>query len=335
MATSSSLPARQRLLQITRSMTMQEAAYLSWMLATTPSRVRTWLGEACVQRSVSDDFQSTLRSRMESEENAAEYARRCPVPGANPSDYRLREIVLSGDLQVLAGIHFRNLDTRYPFAGVYAQTRSLSPGELVDASARLRELLTPFCPRNVQWWISGEASDPRGLPHVVGDRRLVAGSLREIAASERPSAAAAIHLRSHLTGTAYADYVRWHDEFMRAHPEWEGRIAKTTRETFDDCAENGVLCSVEIRARRAGVLLARPGTIRGMSGWLMVDELLSSRYRGRGFAARMQRLFLERLDPETHPIVLGTIDDQNLPSLRTAQRVGRSDVGGWVFVNPP
>ena len=44
---------------------------------------------------------------------------------------------------------------------------------------------------------------------------------------------------------------------------------------------------------------------------------------------------LARLDARAHPLVLGTIDAANVPSLRTARRVGRTDAGGWVFVPDP
>ncbi len=54
--------------------------------------------------------------------------------------------------------------------------------------------------------------------------------------------------------------------------------------------------------------------------------------RGLGLASPLQRMALTRLDTRELPLAIGTIHAANHPWLRTARRVGRSDVGGWVFV---
>jgi hypothetical protein len=46
----------------------------------------------------------------------------------------------------------------------------------------------------------------------------------------------------------------------------------------------------------------------------------------------LQRAVLDRLDIARAPLVVGTIDARNLPSLRTALRVGRHVVGTWTFI---
>jgi hypothetical protein len=46
----------------------------------------------------------------------------------------------------------------------------------------------------------------------------------------------------------------------------------------------------------------------------------------------MQRRFVSSLNPEQGALVMGEIANGNLPSLRTAQRVGRKDVGGWCSI---
>lgn len=63
----------------------------------------------------------------------------------------------------------------------------------------------------------------------------------------------------------------------------------------------------------------------------VIEELLETPFRGRGFAPAMQRMFLERLADKDDRLVWGTIDARNIPSLRTAQRVGREIVFGNMF----
>ncbi len=77
-------------------------------------------------------------------------------------------------------------------------------------------------------------------------------------------------------------------------------------------------------------MAARSHSLRGITGWEIVEEILGTDYRGKGLGVAMQRLFVSGLDPRQGVLVMGEIADGNLPSLRTAQRAGRKDVGGWV-----
>jgi len=48
--------------------------------------------------------------------------------------------------------------------------------------------------------------------------------------------------------------------------------------------------------------------------------------------APLQRHFIDQLPSGKGDLVFGTIDATNRPSIRTAIKVGRADLGGWSFV---
>lgn len=72
-----------------------------------------------------------------------------------------------------------------------------------------------------------------------------------------------------------------------------------------------------------------------MHGYIITEEILSKRFRGKGFAPALQRQLIEHLMYENDEMIFGNPNSRNLVSLRTASRVGRVDVGGVYFVRIP
>lgn len=310
---------------------IDDVRYLAWTIDRTPALAKGVLGADAVARSVAAWVRRTIADRTDPDA-LARYRQACPVPGAAAAAYALREVRLGGDLAVLAGIHFYGGDVARPFVGVFAQTRDLSDAERTDATAELCDAFAGFAPRATWWWVDGDADAP---PAAIADQRLWAGALADLTRVPVPPSAAPFELRRDERGRTYADYVRMHRSFVSTYPEWSGRLPRTTLEDYEACARAGGLFVVEVDGEVAGVFAARPDEVRGVPGWVVEEELLADGLRGRGFAALLQRLALERLDARAHPLVLGTIDAANEPSWRTARRVGRADVGGWVFVPDP
>ena len=309
---------------------MNRDVYVDWMVATSPVTVSAWLDSNQLRLALCADFDTTIATRLTSMERVEKYARRCPVAGAEPADYRLREVQLFPDVAVLAGIHFRNLQLDRPFIGVYAQTRLLTDSETVEASKRLRLEFAGFAPKYVSWW-SPEQHDLRHAPGAISDKRLIVGHLREIDFSSA-SLPEPLVVRRDSSGGSYQAYCEIFDDFIRRNPQWLEDLSKTDASMYEDCARAGVVLQLEADGRIVGIVAARSGAIRGIVGWEIVDEILAHSVRGRGLASSLQRLFLATLDTHRSPLVFGTIAAGNERSLRTALRVGRKDVGGWVFL---
>jgi RimJ/RimL family protein N-acetyltransferase len=76
----------------------------------------------------------------------------------------------------------------------------------------------------------------------------------------------------------------------------------------------------------AGLLAVNAEPLLGGPGVVVVEEILAPHMRGRGLAAPLQRAGLAALTDRQRVIVWGTIHEKNLPSRRTAARVGRAEV---------
>lgn len=308
------------------------APFVAWAVANAPAIAREALGVACAEQSVTEALLSTVRERSDLGW-ADGYRRACPVAGLPAGAYRLREVSLRCGARVLAGIHFYAGDTTRPFVGVLAQTRELTPTERTDATRALCAEFAAFAPAAAWWWVAGEEATRGSDPGVVDDQRLLVGIVSELVRGDAEPHGLAFGFRRDDTGASFDAYVALFDAFLAAHPCWRGgALQRSERDDYMRCASAGGLFVAEHEGRVAGVFAARPGEVRGIPGWLVEEMLLGDALRGRGLATRLQRAALAELDTSHAPLILGTINARNEPSLRTARRVGRRDVGGWVFV---
>ncbi len=313
---------------------MCDSRYLDWFVEATPASVKHWLGDDPVRQALEADLERTVEARTNLGD-ALRYRSSCPVADAIDADYCLREIRLfDGDVAVLAGIHFFGGDVGRPFVGIEAQTRQLTSDELVAASLNLLEEFELFSPSATWWWRTGRQVPVPGVA-TVADQRFVVGSIEDFRRRSIPASDLAVSLDRAADDGSYAVYSDMFDRYLAGNPQWTGRLQKTTREDYARCAEAGGLYLVGFEGACAGIMAASPGILRGLPGWIVMEELFDDPLRGRGAAAHVQRRFLDQLDPTRGKLVMGTIDAANLPSLRTAQKVGRFDGGGWSFLLRP
>ena len=310
--------------------------FVAWAISGVPEIANATLGESVVARGVAETLRGTIRQRTDPGW-AEGYRQALTVPDVEADAYLLRELALDGGARALVGIHFYGGDVAKPFVGVLAQTRALTAEERLVASDVLCDAFSAFGPAAVWWWVAGDSDVDAsiGADRFVADQRLLIGAIPELVCDRGEAAEAPFVLQRDETGASFEAYARLFDAFVAAHPVWRGRLARSDRTDYEACAGAGGLFIVEHGGRMAGVFAARPGEVHGIPGWLVEEELLGDALRGRGVAPVLQRMALERLDTSARPLVLGTINVANAASLRTALRVGRSDVGGWVFVRDP
>jgi RimJ/RimL family protein N-acetyltransferase len=246
--------------------------------------------------------------------------------------YQLRELTLTSGARLLVGIHFRGQSTSYPFVGVFAQSRWLTTEEMAAAHAALMREFRVFAPRASWWWAPTEEHVPK-LATARGDLILVMGSLAEIRSQPTGALPQEWSLRrvSSVSEVAAA-FLDLYQSFHDARPELAEAVPASPLDALEDCAKAEGLYACFVGAEIVGVVAAKPVAQYSVEAWLMWDLVLARQYCGKGLAPLLQRAVLDRLDSARAPLVVGTIHGQNLPSLRTALRVGRHVVGSWTFL---
>jgi hypothetical protein len=309
------------------------ARYRLWLEDSVSPIVRAWCPDAVRRRYEEASLQFLLRTT--NEDHSQQYARLCPVAGAHHLLYRLRALSLPCGASCIAGVHFRGRSTAYPFVGVFAQSRWLTSDELATAHAALMSEFSLFSPRASRWWAPSDAYTPK-LATARPDQLLVMGSLAEIRSTPAGVLPSEWSLRrlgsASEVSTAFTDLYRgFHD----ARPELAEAVPPSPLAALEDCAQAEGLYACFAGSEIVGIVAAKPEAQYCVDAWLMWDIVLARRYCGQGLAPVLQRAVLDRLDMARAPLVVGTIDAQNRPSLRTALRVGRQIVGTWTFLQQP
>ena len=262
--------------------------------------------------------------RSRDQEGMRSYARHCPIPGTKPSEYAPRLLSLGSECQVIAGIHFRGGELTFPFVDVSAETEPLP----LDAAVELlSKEFRNFEPRALRVWRSAEESAPEG---GEDDFVIRTAPLRELLSAPRLAGSERIRLEPDPELTSYEEYRALYEI---SAPK-SSRVSPETRSSLRRCVEQGAFFHVSVDATPAGFMAARPEAYRWWKGWVIVEEILHPDFRGQGLGAAMQQKFLDELDPERGEAVFGTIAADNLPSLKTSERVGRRsvEVGSFVFL---
>ncbi len=305
--------------------------YRAWLEDSVSPVVRAWCPDAARRRYLEATAQ--YLERTINDEYSRRYARACPVAGVEHQLYRLRELSLSCGASLLAGIHFRGLATGFPFVGVFAQSRWLAEKELAEAHAQLMREFAVFAPRASWWWSPVDEHRPK-LKAACTDSLLVMGSLAELRRQPAPLLPPEWQLRRCNSGSEVgAAFLELYRGFHRARPELAELVQAAPLDALEDCAKAGGLYACFSGSEVVAVVAAKPEAQYCVDAWLMWDIVLGRQYCGKGLAAPLQRAVLGRLDASLAPLVAGTINGENLPSLRTALRVGRQIVGAWTFIH--
>lgn len=259
------------------------------------------------------------------------YAKHCPVPGAEVEDYGIRSLRLEGSGNLLAGIHFYGCNIKRPFVHVTATDFELSGKNIRLLSKMLEREFEVFRPDRFRVWIDGENDPLVQLPGADIDNWFLAGSLAAISERAAPDQRSRISLEADPEVDSYGQftecYAGYHDE-QPGTAEWN---SAADRDLLEKCAKEDGYFRVHVDGEPAGWIAAGVKEEAMLRGWCMMDELLEPSFRGQGLGAAMQRAFLDAL-PEREPIIWGTIDPRNEPSIRTAKGVGREIVCGYLFL---
>ena len=128
-----------------------------------------------------------------------------------------------------------------------------------------------------------------------------------------------------------ADYQREHQTWRSEAPELAPYVSESDQEALQAAADQGLLMTLQDDRGFAGLVAATTAPLFGRPALCMLELLLAGHLRGKGVAAVVQSVFLagQRSGADT---VWGHIHAANLPSLRTAQRLGRRPVQQEYFV---
>lgn len=243
--------------------------------------------------------------------------------------HRLLEV--SG-LRIIAGIRFFGMDLKRPFVEIAGIGRPVqSDAERDEISAELARAFAVFKP--LHWRVFQASHLPYQFADCDGDKRVLAGLLSEMGAAAKPNHWERVTLRRAQNLEFYPRYESALQELYRARP-WLPDVCRI--ESLEDMREylaHNEVFEVLIDGEWAGLTIASRSERFGLRGWYMIEVTLQQRWHGQGLAVALQRHLAAQLIDEGRDCLFGTIGAVNIPMLKTAERVGRIDLGGQFWVS--
>lgn len=244
---------------------------------------------------------------------------------------------------VLATLRLRADGRDSPHVSIDARTFSLRDESLPHLLNELRtEIGRAFAdaqPERIHLYAHGEIDDPathllREHPAVTPYKRYLAARLIDLHHREPPSNAEVITLHSPDDCSFYPEYEQHYEAFWKARPDLKPFVRIESRDDLERYRAAGGLRLIEVDHTFAGVFAALPQTSHGLAGWCMHERILFDPFRGQHLGAAALWHFARTLPPQNNAALFGTIVPDNQPSLRSARKLGRLDVGGtwWLHI---
>jgi len=273
-----------------------------------------------------ENMKASMREEVESlcELAAPEICRvRCQhfnLEGVTPADYRERIIYLDDDLFFLAGIRFQGLDVTKPFVSVMPNFSQKCGDHLTKIRQLIASEFGVFSPTNFNITL------PEGENVLIGeqliDRYTIAGDIKELLEIKLAPRPEKLELIPLLVMDFYDDYIYEYKLLYNAAPFLRSEVKTESLDSLNESAKNGLLFKVLINDKCAGVIGGYIEDYFGQKEVCILEELLFSSYRGKGFGAYLQKAFAEKM-LDRFSILWGHISYLNPASLKTALKNGR------------
>lgn len=281
-----------------------------------------------------EELKAELMARFELNKPAV-LERRCSffnIPQIQKEDYRERVLHLSPDLRIVAGIRHLGGNTDFPFVDVWPGFTVSSDAHLESIAVAVKKDFKLFSPTSFSLWLNPQTEFPRVLgKRIQVSQQYIAAPILAISGKEKLAGEVEITIQSVRDDTYYTWHVNAYKAFHVMNPELKDWVLPLDKEAFGRCREENLLYAAIRAGNCIGLIGGYRKNLLGMAGLHITELLISPEQQGKGYAPIMQKLFIERVGADFE-VVWGTIDAKNIPSTRTALRVGRFPVRSEYFI---
>jgi hypothetical protein len=307
--------------------------WLVWAVNQVHPQLTTWYSQVQLEANLSDQLERDLDWL----ENLGEdFYEDLPVPGATPAMYNHRVLEVAG-MQVMLGIRFRGGEITVPFVDLVRSSQAITGAAQVEAICDLvRREFALFKPLMVRFYQPSHLEFQLDLPGSSGEKRVLAAPLNIILAHPKPDGLERVELRRTHGLEFYPRYAETYAAIYQERPWLPGEAAPESLEDMREHLETGHVFEVFVDEKWAGITgVVHRSDEFALQGFVVIEMLLAKFARGQSLGAAVQYLLAEVLQASSTPedVLYGTIGSNNPPMLKTAIRVGRVDLGGWIWVD--
>jgi L-amino acid N-acyltransferase YncA len=313
-------------------MSIRKSDWLEWAVDQTHPQLKVWYSQAQLESNLTDQLEIDL-DRLENLGDGFE--RNMPVPGATPKMYNHRVLEVAG-MQVMLGIRFRGGDITIPFVDLVRSSWAITSAAQVEAICDfIRQEFAVFKPLRVRFYQPAHLEYQIDVVGSSGDQRVLAAPLTTMLAHPKPLGLERVRLRRTHDLEFYPRYAETYAAIYQECPWLPVESNTHSLEDMQEYLEIAQVFEIFVDGQWAGITGGEPHSDEfALKGFVVIEMLLAKFARGQGLGAAVQYRLAEALKAFSAPedVLYGTIGSNNPPMLKTAARVGRVDLGGWIWV---
>jgi len=301
--------------------------------ANTPKIVKEWLPEAIIKNllktSVNDSF-----GRYENDSYGDRFFDYCYVDGAEPTDYKNQIIELSPKHHIMCGIRFFNLDLKRAYVNIEHTNFEQWNMDLFNSAAiAIKEKYQVFKPFAYRILSALEYSKKYPILNFTKDLSYYVGLKGNILSLQKPIKYDQVELVRPQNLDFYSLYQGIVEFYINDNPGAEDYVFALSKKDMERLHKEQTLFYAYIDEQWAGVTAVERATEKYLEGYLIVEECLIKKFRGKNFAPAMQHKLIELMPGDEYTLIFGEIHENNIPSRKTAARNGRIRSGTHYFIH--
>jgi len=300
---------------------------LSTELEKVPEIIKSWQPASAIKKALQKEIDSNFK-RMKDPAFGNSFYDYYYIEGSTPEDYRHQVLKLSNGVEIMTGIRFFGLDLSKAYVElVHTNIVELDLNTLNEIASAIVEKYAVFNPFAFRLLYNADLSKKFPVLKIEKDLHLYTGKKSAIVQMDIPIKYDQITLQRPENTDFYSLYKGTLDFFIEENPGSEKYVFTLEKDELEKLLEMGTLFCTYIDDQWAGIMACDEASIQYLNGYLIVEECLTKKYRGKHFAAAIQRKMIEMLPGNEQTLVFGEIHDENIPSRKTASRNGRIVTG--------
>jgi hypothetical protein len=301
--------------------------FLKYEMNNMPPILLAWAGTENIKNSIRSKLMDDY-AFLYDDEAAGEYMSNINYENTHIEDYYAHFIELDYNHALISSINFRKeRGNFFPFIQIIHKNFdffSIGKHEL----EKIISWYEVFNPEFIRFYEHDFKESMTIQDYIItGESIVAAGHINTIRQQLQPQRFSEISLEIVHDMGFYEEYSREYDDFLKENMYLKNFLNKESYETMKRLVEINFVYKIIIKGETAGIFAVDKTIEKYFSSFMVVEEVLYKKYRGRGYAPAAQRKIIDTIIAGSSEMIQGTIHPQNLASLKTALKNNRVLIG--------
>ncbi len=257
----------------------------------------------------------------------------CKIKNARVENYLYRSLnTLWGN--IITSIRFIGGDLNKPAVFILHKDFEIIESALIKELGQfIKKEYQIFQPKRMRWNATSDSSELIKNNFINADLGYYAEFISNIKKEDKPKYFEAITFKKANNLGWYEKYKTSFEALLNTTPGFEERVQLESKEILNEIKDANLLFEAHLDGELLGIIGVMKDQEYLFEGYIIYEEFIFEAFRGKNYAAALQRHLIEQLSSEANEMIFGTIHYDNLPSKKTALRVGRTCTHQYIFAD--